>query len=107
MIKNADCILANLNSFRGFEPDSGAVFEVGFATALGKIVVGYSNDIRPMIEQLRDHQLLDDKQMTDKDGLMVENFDLPNNLMFGHIVLASTPEEAILRLKSITQSDSR
>ena len=50
---------------------------------------------------------LDDKQITDKDELMVENFDLPNNLMFGHIVLASTPEEAILRLMSITQSDSR
>ena len=45
--------------------------------------------------------------MTDDDGIMVENFGLPNNLMFGHIVLASTPEEAILRLKSITQLGSR
>ena len=107
MIKNADCILANLSPFRGFEPDSGTVFEVGFAFALGKIVVGYSSDTRPMIERLREYQSLDDEQMTDDDGLMVENFGLPNNLMFGHIVLASTPEEAILRLKSITQSGSR
>ena len=107
MIKKADYILANLSSFRGFEPDSGTVFEVGFASALGKIIVGYSSDTRPMIERLRDHQSLSDKQMSDKDGLMVENFGLPNNLMFGHIVLASTPEDAILRLKSITQSGGR
>jgi len=107
MIKNADYVLANLNSFRGFEPDSGTVFEVGFATALGKTVVGYSSDIRPMIERLREYQSLDIEQTTDKDGLIVENFGLPNNLMFGHIILASTPEEAVLRLKNITQSDNR
>ena len=107
MIKKADCILANLSPFRGFEPDSGTVFEMGFASALGKIVVGYSSDTRPMIERLREYQSLDDEQMTDDDGLMVENFGLPNNLMFGHIVLANTPEEAILRIKSITQSGSR
>ena len=107
MIKNADCILANLSPFRRFEPDSGTVFEMGFASALGKLVVGYSSDTRPMIERLRDHQSLPYEQMTDDDGIMVENFGLPNNLMFGHIVLASTPEEAILRLKSITQLGSR
>ncbi|MCU7940246.1 MAG: nucleoside 2-deoxyribosyltransferase [gamma proteobacterium symbiont of Bathyaustriella thionipta] len=107
MIKNADCILANLSPFRGFEPDSGTAFEVGFATALGKIVVGYSSDTRAMIERLKEYQSLSGEQVTDKDGLLVENFGLPNNLMFGHIVLASTPEEAILRLKSITQSGNR
>jgi len=99
MIKNADCVLANLSPFRGFEPDSGTVFEVGFATALGKTIVGYSNDVRPMIDRLREHQSLSKTQMTDKDGLFVENFDLPNNLMFGDIVLATTPEEAIQKLK--------
>ena len=99
MIRDADYVLANLNPFRGFEPDSGTVFEIGFATALGKSVVGYSKDIRPMIERLREYQTLDSKQMTDLDGLLIENFELPNNLMFGNIVLASTPEEAILKLK--------
>lgn len=101
MIKRADCVLANLTPFRGFEPDSGTVFEVGFATALGKTIVGYSNDVRPMIERLREHQSLSKTQMTDKDGLFVENFDLPNNLMFGDIVLATTPEEALQKLKTL------
>jgi len=52
-----------------------------------------------MIERLREYQSLDDDKTTDKDGLMIENFSLPNNLMFGHIVLANTPEEAIAKLK--------
>ena len=28
--------MANLNAFRGHEPDSGMIFEVGFEIALGK-----------------------------------------------------------------------
>jgi len=40
-IRECDGVAANLMSFRGQEPDSGTVFEVGFAVALGKPVVGY------------------------------------------------------------------
>ena len=41
LIRAADGMIANLMNFRGQEPDSGTVFEVGFAVALGKPVVGY------------------------------------------------------------------
>lgn len=41
LIRSADGLIANLAPFRGHEPDSGTVFEVGFATALGKPVVAY------------------------------------------------------------------
>ena len=41
LIRSADGVLANLSAFRGHEPDPGTVFEVGFAVALGKPVVGY------------------------------------------------------------------
>ena len=41
LIRSADGVLANLENFRGQEPDSGTVFEVGFAVALGKPVVAY------------------------------------------------------------------
>ena len=41
LIHQADIIMANLNPFRGIEPDSGTVYEVGFAEALGKPVFGY------------------------------------------------------------------
>ncbi len=41
LIREADGLIANLMSLRGQEPDSGTVFEVGFAVALGKPVVAY------------------------------------------------------------------
>jgi nucleoside 2-deoxyribosyltransferase len=41
LIRQADGVIANLMNFRGLEPDSGTVFEVGFAVALGKPVVVY------------------------------------------------------------------
>ena len=36
LIAEADAVLANLNPFRGAEPDSGTAFELGYAAALGK-----------------------------------------------------------------------
>ena len=39
MIEKADIVVANLNDFRGSEPDSGTVCEIGYD--LGKITVGY------------------------------------------------------------------
>lgn len=41
LIRSADGVIANLAPFRGHEPDSGTVFETGFAVALGKPVVAY------------------------------------------------------------------
>ncbi|VTU16101.1 Nucleoside 2-deoxyribosyltransferase [Variovorax sp. PBL-H6] len=41
LIRQVDGVIANLMNFRGLEPDSGTVFEVGFAVALGKPVVVY------------------------------------------------------------------
>lgn len=99
MIRESDYVLANLSPFRGFEPDSGTVFEVGYATALGKTVMGYSSDTRPVIQRLREYQSLADTQTRDKDGLHIENFGLPNNLMFGHIVLGKTAAEVIALFK--------
>jgi nucleoside 2-deoxyribosyltransferase len=66
-------VLANLNNFRGAEPDSGTAFEVGFAVALGKPVVGYLDDGRTLREQLGG--------VRDAEGFSVEDFGLPRNLM--------------------------
>ncbi|MFZ4287343.1 nucleoside 2-deoxyribosyltransferase [Variovorax sp. HJSM1_2] len=41
LIEQADGVAANLVAFRGLEPDSGTVFEVGYAIALRKPVVAY------------------------------------------------------------------
>ena len=78
MIRSADVVLANLNPFRGQEPDSGTAFEVGLAIALGKPVIGYVSDGRAQKEKIG-HD--DPDQPLDADGRHIENFGLPLNLM--------------------------
>lgn len=72
LIDQADAVIANLNPFRGDEPDSGTCFEVGYACAKGKPVFAYVADARPLREKLG---------AQDKDGFSVEDFGLPLNLM--------------------------
>ena len=72
LIDRADAVIANLNSFRGAEPDSGTCFEVGYAHAKGKPVYGYLSDGRTMREKWG---------AADENGFAVEDFGLPVNLM--------------------------
>jgi nucleoside 2-deoxyribosyltransferase len=75
MIDSCDAVLVNLNPFRGYEPDSGSIFEFGYACGVGKPVWGYFEDHRPMIEKVPAVNGFDN------DGMAVENFNLPVNLM--------------------------
>ncbi len=74
-IETSDYVVANVNTFRGREPDSGTCFEIGYAYALGKKIYGYLDDTRTMIEKMGAE--------TDENGFSVENFGLPVNLMLG------------------------
>ncbi|MEQ7922249.1 nucleoside 2-deoxyribosyltransferase [Xanthomonas sp. WHRI 1810A] len=76
MIRRCDAVLANLNLFRGFEPDSGTAFEVGMAVALGKPVWAYFESAG----SLRD-VIAHDEHCFDQWGFQVEDFSLPRNLM--------------------------
>ncbi|MGY4495995.1 nucleoside 2-deoxyribosyltransferase [Pseudomonas sp. TE3610] len=76
MIRRCDGVLANLNMFRGQEPDSGTAFEVGLAVALGKPVWAYFALDRSLREQVPH-----DPQGYDAQGFAVEDFNLPRNLM--------------------------
>lgn len=84
-IRVADAVLANLNPFRGCEPDSGTCVEVGFALALGKPVLGYIALMETTLERVRRLQgtgsVQGDSRPVDRDGLHIENFGLPLNLM--------------------------
>ena len=73
MIASCDVILANLNPFRGDEPDSGTVYEVAYGTALGKKVVGYMENFDKTQRERLGHK--------DANGWDVEDFDLALNLM--------------------------
>lgn len=83
LIKEADFIVANLNPFRGLEPDSGTSFEVGYAIALGKSVWGYIDDQKTLVERLTGDEPEEGKAYVDENEFTIENFDLPINLMLG------------------------
>lgn len=76
MIQRCTAVLANLNVFRGLEPDSGTAFEVGMAVALDKPVWAYFEPV----DSLRD-LVPHDKHGFDDNGFSVEDFALPRNLM--------------------------
>lgn len=85
LIYECDAVVANLNPFRGDEPDSGTSFEIGCAVALGKRVVGYVDDDRPIVERLREKYgsgtPVPGSRTTDPNGDSIEDFGLPLNLM--------------------------
>lgn len=87
LISQADVLVANLNPFRGTEPDSGTCFEVGCAIALGKRVIGYLSDSRPQIVKLAEKYggslAKRNGRIVDPDDFAIENFELPVNLMLG------------------------
>lgn len=81
LIGEADAVLANLNPFRGAEPDSGTCVEIGYALALGKPVIGYAETLAPLRERLQATGPGADGGYRDAAGWAVENFRLPLNLM--------------------------
>lgn len=91
MIKRSNGIIANLNTFRGHEPDSGTVFEVGMAIALGIPVWAYFDDHRSLLDKVPNIE------GWDRDELKVEDFELPQNLMLACTWrdACSDPEDAI------------
>lgn len=82
LIQECDIVVANLNSFRGKESDSGTVWECGYGFALGKKVYGYLSREENYINQFaKDEIILEDGIAYDLDGKVIEDFDYPLNLM--------------------------
>jgi nucleoside 2-deoxyribosyltransferase len=83
-IAACDAVLANLEFFRGPEPDSGTCFEVGYAVALGKPVIGYVPESGSFAERIRErHPHAVGAGLVDAAGWQLEEFGLPLNLMLG------------------------
>jgi len=81
LIRQADAVMANLNPFRGAEPDSGTAFEVGYAIALGKPVWAYLDDAGTLVRRLAVAHRDDPPRHVDAQGYTVEDFGLGLNLM--------------------------
>jgi nucleoside 2-deoxyribosyltransferase len=87
MMDAADAIIANLTPFRGPSADSGTVYELGYMAGRGKLCLAYSNDPAAYIERVkRNYDVTKSAtgQLIDGDGLTVEDFGLPDNLMMIH-----------------------
>lgn len=92
LIRKAQVVVANLTPFRGVEPDSGTCFELGYALALGKKVCGYMSNMETVVqrverlEQRCEPTVRYGDKLTDRDGMLVEDFGLPCNLMLAMAV---------------------
>lgn len=100
-IDASDLVIANMNAFRGSEPDSGTVFEVGYGVARGKQVILYGAEMsRAYIERVAG--TIDGQgRHIDEKGLLIEDFSLPLNLMLAHsanMIVEGTVFDAIDRV---------
>ena len=86
MMNQADAILVNLTPFRGPGADPGSVYELGYMAGRAKPCFGYTNDASRYAERVAAFVDVraDDSGLIDDDGLVVENFDLADNLMMIH-----------------------
>ncbi|WP_298236231.1 nucleoside 2-deoxyribosyltransferase [uncultured Azohydromonas sp.] len=104
-LRGCDAVLANVMAFRNpVEPDSGTVFEIGVAVALGKPVAAYDPELRRgTAERVQaafgrvpgpPGQLFDAMH-----GYLIEDFDQPLNLMLARSCsLHTRVEEAVSTL---------
>jgi nucleoside 2-deoxyribosyltransferase len=85
MIEAADAVVANIDPFRGPDPDAGTAFEVGYAHGRGKPIYVWTEDTSTASERVARHysalHTRADGMLADQDDVMVENFGGPVNLM--------------------------
>jgi len=86
MMDAADVIIANLTPFRGPGADPGTVYELGYMAGCGKRCFGYCNDPAPYAERVARFMKVTtaSDNLIDDEGLTVEDFGLPDNLMMIH-----------------------
>jgi nucleoside 2-deoxyribosyltransferase len=106
-IRACDALVANLTPFRGPSADAGTVYELGFMRALGRPVLGYTNEPADFaartLRTLGNHARRNaEGRWTDAEGLALEEFGLTDNLMIdggiraagGILVRRQVPEAA-------------
>ncbi|MFM2043626.1 MAG: hypothetical protein RLY86_2202 [Pseudomonadota bacterium] len=83
LVRLADGVIANVTPFRGPGADDGTAFEIGAAVALGKPVFLWSAEAGTLLDRTRRRQpvTLAGDIWRDADGMEVEEFGLPVNLM--------------------------
>ncbi len=109
VLRDCDLVVANLNPFRGDEPDSGTVFEVGYAVALGKPVWAYTSRSASLVRQLSVQRLPGGRGHVDTLGYSIEDFGLNLNLMLACSVkvVVGTVEDCLEAVDAADGSPAR
>jgi nucleoside 2-deoxyribosyltransferase len=94
LMKQADAIIANLTPFRGLHADIGTVFELGYMCGRGKPAFAYSNVVdNSFVRLLRYYdgqvEAAPDGRKRGKDGSLVDDFGMNENLMIDGGIAAS------------------
>ena len=98
MIARCDALIANLSPFRGNEPDCGTAYECGFARALGKPVLNYTDNCSEQTARYRDFDFGANANDERYAYTEIEDFALPFNLMmYGDDYPVFTDFESALR----------
>jgi len=95
LIKSCKIVIANITPFRGPSADVGTAYEMGFAHALGKLVLAYTNIALSFtertIEALNDQvNRSDDGRLRDPQGMFIEENRLTDNLMIDGCINANS-----------------
>lgn len=87
-LRGCDAVIANLTPWRGPSPEPSAVFEAGFAAALGRPVFAYANvadeeeaDLVGRVGAWFGASAEPDGVWRDADGCAIEDLGLPETLM--------------------------
>ena len=92
MIERSDYVIANINSWRGSEPDSGTIWEIGFAIGLGIPVYGYiDNPEQSYLDKFDTNDIFalggeSEGEYVDSLDKIIEDFDNPVNLMISESI---------------------
>ncbi len=90
---NSDMVIAQLDDWRGNQPDSGTLFEAGYFVALGMPAYGFYNSSKGLLDKIKDKQLIDGVYY-DADGYAIEDRGFVLDNMLSLIKIAPTFEQA-------------
>ncbi|WP_111765268.1 nucleoside 2-deoxyribosyltransferase [Nakamurella deserti] len=106
LIDRCDIVAANVNAFRGPEPDSGTCFELGYGYAKGKALYAYTEGPPTMPERVAAHHgpvsTGTDGTRLDPAGMHVEDFGAPVNLMIAvpATLVLGTLDDCLRRIRA-------
>jgi nucleoside 2-deoxyribosyltransferase len=100
MIRSCQLLIANLTPFRSPSADVGTAYELGFARAVGLPVFGYTNVAGTLLDRMRRQggvhvRTRASGQLEDMDHMVIEDFDLTDNLMLVGAVCSSGTEVVV------------